>query len=59
MYLASKNCSEITGDCIANNLLTLEFNGASGLINFNEQGDVVKGYNILTVKNGEFIDFEQ
>jgi len=44
-----------TGEEIEKALRTTSFDGASGHISFDEQGDVSGGYNVLTVKNGAYV----
>ncbi len=37
----------------------IKFPGASGRIDFDENGDVIKPYSVLKVVNGEFVEFKQ
>lgn len=52
------NYSDI--DCLKDNLLQIkDFSGASGIINFDANGDLVgKTYNLITIKNGQFVPYE-
>lgn len=36
-----------------------DYQGASGILSFDENGDVVKEFGIKTVKNGEFVPYEE
>ena len=44
-----------TGEEIRAKLDTLEFDGASGKIKFDERGDVAGNYDVLVVKDGKFV----
>ena len=44
-----------TGQDAATQLHAMEFNGASGLVKFDEHGDVAGNYDVYTVKNGNFV----
>lgn len=37
----------------------VNFEGASGTVDFDENGDVVKPYNVLKVENNQFMEFKQ
>ena len=36
----------------------VNFEGASGKIDFDNNGDVIKPYNVLKVENGKFVEFK-
>lgn len=47
-------------NCIKNELSSVQFEGASGLISFDENGDLKnKTYDLITIKNGQFIPYEE
>ena len=50
--------SDGSNEGVKNVLKDLKFNGASGLIDFDGNGDVNKPYNVLKVVNREFVDSE-
>ena len=48
-----------TSECVKGQLYALEgFEGASGKISFDKNGDIKKGYDLVTIKNGEFVLYE-
>ena len=53
---ALENCSDT--DCVREELMKLDFNGASGKIKFDVNGDVQKPISLKTIKYGEFIKLE-
>ncbi len=44
---------------IMKSMKDVSFEGASGTIDFDENGDVVKPYNVLKVENNQFVEFER
>lgn len=50
--------SDGTREGIKNALREVEFEGASGLIKFDSNGDVQKSYTVLRVESGKSVDFE-
>ena len=45
--------------CLRDELYKVEnYSGLSGIISFDENGDVIKPTAIRTVKNGKFMDYE-
>jgi len=63
---ALKNCSKITGnlqedrDCIRQGMASIkDFEGITGKMTFDEQGDPIKCAVIVQIQNGEFIAFDQ
>ncbi|MEZ5335411.1 MAG: penicillin-binding protein activator [Methanolobus sp.] len=48
-----------TGEEIKNALYDMEFDGASGHIKFDENGDVSGGYVLIEVQGGEFVTLEE
>lgn len=62
---ALKNCGNLTGDltvdraCVRDGLAAIQdFEGITGKMSFNEQGDPVKCAVIVKIENGEFIAFD-
>ena len=51
--------SDGTGTGIKNALYNVEFDGASGKITFDSNGDVAGNYKLFTVEDGEFVVFEK
>jgi branched-chain amino acid transport system substrate-binding protein len=63
---AIKNCGTITGDltedrtCIRDGMAAIEdFDGITGNMTFDDQGDPIKCAVIVQIQNGEFIAFDQ
>jgi len=58
---AMNKCSDSDVDCLKAGLLRIkDYHGVSGIINFDANGDLVgKTYDIITVKNGEFVPYEE
>jgi branched-chain amino acid transport system substrate-binding protein len=63
---AIKNCGTITGNltedrtCIRDGMAAIEdFDGITGNMTFDEQGDPIKCAVIVQIQNGEFIAFDQ
>jgi branched-chain amino acid transport system substrate-binding protein len=63
---AIKNCGTITGNltedrtCIRDGMASIEdFDGITGNMTFDEQGDPIKCAVIVQIQNGEFIAFDQ
>ncbi len=55
---AIDNCKEIDTDCIKDELFKIQdFEGVSGIIYFDEYGDVTKPVAFNIIKNGEFVRF--
>ena len=55
------DCNDFSDtDCLKKGLLNLEnFQGVTGNINFDENGDLIgKTYKLMQVKNSEFVDYE-
>lgn len=49
----------LTGSSIQEQLANIRnFNGATGVFSFDENGDVIREFSIWTIKNGEFIPYE-
>ncbi len=65
LYLLNEIESECNGfsdiNCVRNSLLSIkDFEGASGLIEFNQNGDVInKTYDLIQVKNDQFVPYEE
>lgn len=47
-----------TGERMKNVLYSIEFEGASGTVDFDENGDITKAYAIAQVTDGEFVPYE-
>jgi len=57
---ASKNCPNLNTDCLKDELFKIkDFPGASGILTFDEYGDVEKPVTFKTIKNREFIPYEK
>jgi branched-chain amino acid transport system substrate-binding protein len=63
VYIVAKAIEEAktyTGEEIKNSLKTIKnFQGITGLTNFDENGDVIKASTFKTVKNGKFVPYEE
>jgi len=51
--------SEDIGEGLIKAMKGVVFEGASGTVDFDENGDVIKPYNVLKVENNKFIEFKQ
>jgi branched-chain amino acid transport system substrate-binding protein len=58
--VAAEKCGNLDVDCLKRELINIkDFEGASGLISFNENGDLVgRNYDLFQVKNGQFMPYE-
>jgi branched-chain amino acid transport system substrate-binding protein len=55
---AMKKC-EVNTDCIKTELYNTNYNGVSGNITFDKNGDPIIPIVIKTVKNGQFVPYEE
>ena len=56
---AMKTCKENDVNCIKKALIEIKYKGASGMIDFDENGDLVeKEYEVYVAKNNEFVLYE-
>lgn len=56
---AFSKCANLDTDCAKKELIKVDFQGVSGRIKFDQNGDVVKNVELKQVKNGEFVKLEQ
>jgi branched-chain amino acid transport system substrate-binding protein len=54
-----EKCNYDDTECARKELMNLDFQGASGRIKFDSNGDVLKEVELKTIKNGEFVKYEQ
>lgn len=52
---AYRTCKSIDNECVKEQLMSLDFQGASGRIKFDTNGDVVKQVELKTIKDGKFV----